>query len=391
MIEPILYEYMREMLGQVTHRHFRYLYHKISWDARMIGIVGPRGVGKSTMVLQHIKKSCVPASALYVAADNVYFNNHTLLSLADDFVKDGGNLLVIDEIHKYKHWSRELKTIYDVHPKLHIIFTGSSILDIKRGEADLSRRALMYEMQGLSFREYLLIFHGIEAPVFSLHDIVNHRVELPGLEHPLPYFRKYLEQGYYPFCNEPGFIKRLDQVVQQTVDTDIAQYADIKPATARRLKQLLAVISRLAPFKPSFDSLAQEVGVSKNNVPDYLVYLQQAGMIDLLRDDTAGLRALGKIEKVYIDNPSLMTVLAANRPDIGNLRETFFLNQMRVENEVRASRESDFFIAPYTFEVGGKRKGKKQIENVNNGIVVRDDIEFGAGIVVPLWHFGLNY
>ncbi len=299
--------------------------------------------------------------------------------------------MVIDEIHKYKQWSKELKTIYDVHPKLKIIFTGSSILDIKRGEADLSRRTLMYDMQGLSFREYLLIIHGIKSPVYSLDDIVNHRVELPGIEHPLPYFRKYLEHGYYPFCNEPGFFKRLDQVVQQTIDTDIAQYANIKPATARRLKQLLGVISRLAPFKPSFDSLAQEVGVSKNNVPDYLVYLQQAGMIDLLRDDTVGLRALGKIEKVYIDNPSLMTVLARNNPDLGNLRETFFLSQMRVRNVVMASRESYFCIAPYTFEVGGKRKGKRQIENVSNGIVVRDDIEFGGGIIIPLWHFGLNY
>lgn len=391
MVEPILYEYMREMLQQTTQQHLRYLYNDINWNARMIGIVGARGVGKSTMVLQHIKKYHNPGKALYVAADNIYFNTHTLLSLADDFQKDGGELLVIDEIHKYKQWSKELKTIYDVHPKLKIIFTGSSILDIKRGEADLSRRTLMYDMQGLSFREYLLIIHGIKSPVYSLDDIVNHRVELPGIEHPLPYFRKYLEHGYYPFCNEPGFFKRLDQVVQQTIDTDIAQYANIKPATARRLKQLLGVISRLAPFKPSFDSLAQEVGVSKNNVPDYLVYLQQAGMIDLLRDDTVGLRALAKIEKVYIDNPSLMTVLARNNPDLGNLRETFFLSQMRVRNVVMASRESDFCIAPYTFEVGGKRKGKRQIENVSNGIVVRDDIEFGGGIIVPLWHFGLNY
>ena len=186
MVEPILYEYMREMLQQTTQQHLRYLYNDINWNARMIGIVGARGVGKSTMVLQHIKKYHNPGKALYVAADNIYFNTHTLLSLADDFQKDGGELLVIDEIHKYKQWSKELKTIYDVHPKLKIIFTGSSILDIKRGEADLSRRTLMYDMQGLSFREYLLIIHGIKSPVYSLDDIVNHRVELPGIEHPLP-------------------------------------------------------------------------------------------------------------------------------------------------------------------------------------------------------------
>lgn len=391
MIDVILYEYMHEMLRQTNHKHLRYLYGQIEWNARLIGIVGPRGVGKSTMILQHIKQLGTPSDVLYVSADNIYFNSHTLVSLADDFVKEGGKMMLIDEIHKYSGWSRELKQIYDVHPALRIVFTGSSILDISKGQADLSRRALMYEMQGLSFREYLLLRYDIEASVFSLDDILSHRVELPELEHPLPYFREYLSRGYYPFYSEPGFTQRINQVVQQTIDTDISQYADIKPATARRLKQMLAIISRLAPYKPSYENLAQEVGVSKNNVPDYLLYLERAGMLGLLLDDTAGMRALGKIEKVYIDNPSLMTVLASGNLDLGNLRETFFFNQMRVRNDVKASRESDFYIAPYTFEVGGKRKGKKQVECVKNGIVVRDDIEYGAGTIVPLWHFGMNY
>lgn len=390
MIEPILYDYMHEMLRQTDYRHLRYMYDKIEWDDRLIGIVGPRGVGKSTMVLQRIKRLADPSKALYVSADNIYFSDHTLVGLADAFVKEGGSLLVIDEIHKYKQWSRELKNIYDVHPRLHVVFTGSSILDIRQGEADLSRRALMYHMQGLSFREYLMIVHDVVTPAYSLEDIVDHCVEMP-VEHPLPYFRDYLARGYYPFGNERGFVQRINQVVSQTLYTDIAQYADIKPATARRLTQMLAVIARLAPYKPSYESLATEVGVSKNNVPDYLVLLEQAGMIGMLRDDTAGLRGLGKVEKVYIDNPSLMSVLAADKPDKGNLRETFFYNQMRVANDLSASRVSDFYIAPYTFEVGGKHKGKRQISSVEHGIVVRDDIEYGGAGIVPLWHFGMNY
>jgi len=382
---------MNEMLKQTTQEHFRYLYDEIDWNAHMVGITGPRGVGKSTMILQHIKKQHDISTMLYVSADHLYFNNHTLVYLADEFVKEGGTNLFIDEIHKYKEWSRELKQIHDVHAGLHIVFTGSSILDINRGQADLSRRALMYRMQGLSFREYLMIFHNVDVPVYSLEDILDHRVDIPGIEHPLPLFRKYLAVGYYPFSLETGFAQRINQVVQQTIDVDIAQYANMKPATTRKLKQMLTAISGLAPYKPNFDNLAKEVSVSKNNVPDYLVYLEQAGMLSLLRDNTSGMRALGKIEKVYIDNPSLMTALAGGSPDMGNLRETFFFNQMRVNHPIMSSRESDFHIDPYTFEIGGKKKGKKQIDNVPDGRIVKDDIETGHGIVIPLWYFGMNY
>ncbi len=379
------------MLRQTTEKHFRYLYQEIEWSARMIGIVGPRGVGKSTMLLQHIKNHPNRNKMLYVSADIIYFNTHTLVDLADELVKDGGNYLFIDEVHKYKNWSQELKQIYDVHPDLHVVFTGSSILDIYEGLSDLSRRVLLYHLQGLSFREFLLIQHEIEAPVLTLKDIVDNKAVIPDVSHPLPLFREYLAKGYYPFSNEPGFEIRVNQMVQQTIESDISQYADLKPATARKLKQLLSVVSSLAPYKPNFDNLSKEVGISKNNVPDYLTYLEKAGLLGLLRDNTSGMRSLGKIEKVYVDNPSLMTVLSGGTPNVGNLRETFFYNQTRLRNNVMASKESDFFIAPYTFEVGGKDKGKRQIENVENGIIVKDDIETGHGIIVPLWAFGLNY
>lgn len=391
MLDNSLYEYMDAMLKQTPVSMKRYIFDDIAWDAHMVGIVGPRGVGKSTMLLQYILSHRDTSKMLYVSADNVYFSSHTIVETADAFVKEGGEHLFIDEVHKYKDWSRELKQLYDVHPKLKITFTGSSVLDIYKGEADLSRRALIYTMQGLSFREYLELFHGIRSKVYSLDEILNHQVSVTEMEHPLPLFRDYLKRGYYPFAKEIGFEYRMQQMISQTTESDIAQYADMKASTARKLKQMLSIISTLAPYKPNADNLARELSVSKNNVPDYLVYLEMAGMIGQLRDDTGGMRGLGKVEKVYIDNPSLMTALAGGVPDIGNIRETFFYNQMRVRNDIISSRESDFCIDKFTFEIGGKKKGKKQIEDVPNGIIVRDDIEVGHGIIVPLWMFGMNY
>lgn len=393
MIDNSLYSAMLKQLGDTTLNFKRYLYDEIP-DARLVGITGPRGVGKSTLILQKIKES--DRKCLYVDADNLYFATHSLVGLADDFVKDGGEVLAIDEIHKYEGWSRELKQIYDTNPDLHVIFTGSSVLDIKKGSADLSRRALMFHMQGLSFREYLELFHNRKVRTYTLEEILNHDVEMLTKDsslpaHPLPFFREYLAKGYFPFSNEPRYELRLNQIISQTVESDIPLFAGFTAATARKLKQLMGVLSRLAPYKPSIEKLSQEIGVSKNTLPDYLAMLEKAGMISLLRDDTAGLRILGKIEKLYIDNTNFMYALAGVKTDIGNTRETFFQNQMRVRYDVSISRISDFRIGEYIFEVGGKNKGQRQLEGVANGIVVKDDIEFGSTNIIPLWHFGLTY
>ena len=391
MIDETLYIYQREMLRNIPSKFHRYMHHEIDWNARLVGLTGPRGVGKSTLILQHIAESQQGDKALYVSADHAYFSNHTIAGLADEFVKEGGKFMYIDEVHKYVNWSRELKQIYDVHRQLNVVFTGSSVLKIEEGQADLSRRALMYHMQGLSFREFLELFHNISCQAYTLDDILAHKPEIAALEHPLPLFREYLASGYYPFALEGGFAMRMQRVVSQTVDVDIPQYADMKASTARKLKQMLAVIAQLAPYKPNVDNLSKEIGVSKNNVPDYLAFLEKAGMIGQLRDDTGGMRGQGKVEKIYVDNPSLMTTLAENHPNGGNLRETFFYNQMRLRNPLMASRISDFEIAGHTFEIGGRKKGKRQIEDATDGYVAKDDIEYGHGNVIPLWHFGLNY
>ena len=391
MVEQSLYHLMEELLRLVPKDFHRYNYDEIDWEGRLTGIVGPRGVGKSTMLLQYVFENRDKGHYLYVSADYAYFSAHTLVDLADEFVKDGGNHLFIDEVHKYDGWSRELKQIYDTHPDLTVTFTGSSVLEITKGEADLSRRVVMEHLQGLSFREYLELFHGIKTGIFSLDDILNHKVMIADLPHPLSYFRSYLKEGYYPFALDGHFPQRMIQVVNQTVEVDIPQFADMKATTARKLKQLLVIVSSLAPVKPNAEHLAREIGISKNNVPEYLLLLEKAGMLGQLRDDTKGLVALGKVNKIYVDNPNLMTVLANGNPEVGNLRETFFFSQMRKNYPVVSSRESDFKIGEYTFEVGGRKKGKKQIADILHGIVARDDIEYGHGNIIPLWHFGLTY
>ena len=391
MIDTILTDYMREQLKLVSANFLRYKYHTIDWSLRMIGLVGPRGVGKSTLVLQHILKENENQIALYISADHSYFAQHTLTEVASEFVKEGGTHLFIDEIHKYPQWSVELKEIYDGHPSLHVMFTGSSVLDLLRGQADLSRRAVMYTMQGLSFREYLELFHGIEFPVYSLDEIIANRVDDSVLPHPLPLFRQYLREGYYPFSQEGGFLSRLDQIVVQTLESDIPQFASMSVSTGRKLRRLMAIVAQSAPFKPDYSGIANALGVSRNVLPDYFLYMERAGMIGQLRDETGGLRSLGKVEKVFVDNPNLMFLLGKEDANTGNIRETFFYNQTREVSDVIASKVSDFVIGDYTFEVGGKGKRKKQIAEIPNGYVVKDDIEYGFGRTLPLWTFGLMY
>ena len=379
------------VLRSVPVGFYRYMYNRINWENRLLGLVGPRGVGKTTLVLQHALKELSRNETLYVTADDLYFSKHTLLDLADEFVRLGGKVLIIDEIHKYKEWSRELKLIYDYHADLKVVFTGSSILDITKGTSDLSRRAVMYQMQGLSFREYLQMFHQISLPVYSLDEILSHQVETPEGFRPYVYFQSYLPKGYYPFAMEDDFEIRLQQVVRNTFETDILQFAEINVATARKLKQLLSIISQSVPFKPNMSSLATMINAGRNNLADYFLYMEEAGLIAQLRDDTGGIRGLGKVDKVYLDNTNLIHVLGENEANIGNIRETFFFNQLRVNHDVITSSVSDFQIGKRTFEVGGKNKKQKQLQGVDDGFVVKDDIETGYMNVIPLWQLGLNY
>jgi predicted AAA+ superfamily ATPase len=383
--------YYHKQLSDVCVDFQRYIMTEINWNNRLVGLVGPRGVGKTTLVLQYIRLNLNPEETLYVTSDDFYFASHTLLDLADVFEKHGGKTLFIDEIHRYSEWSRELKLIYDYHPKLKVVFTGSSILDIKKGAADLSRRAVMYQMNGLSFREYLAMFHNIHAPKVTLQDVIEHKPTIPGLEHPLPLFGDYLRHGYYPFKQDDDFSIRLKQIVCQALEVDIPQFCDMNVATGRKLERLMAFISKSVPFKPNFTDLAAITGASRNNIADYFLYIEEAGLIRQLRDTEGGLKSLGKIEKVYLDNTNLLYHLPEETPNIGTVRETFFLNQLQIKHDVISSPVSDFEVEGMTFEVGGRSKHRKQIKDAAKGFVVKDDIESGYSNYIPLWHFGMLY
>jgi uncharacterized protein len=386
-----LYQKFETLLQNTSTKFKRYLYDEVTWDSRMIGIIGARGVGKTTMVLQYIKEKLDTKKALYVSADDMYFGENKLYELAENFYKYAGEYLFIDEIHKYSDWSRELKNIYDSFPALKIVFTGSSVLDILKGSTDLSRRAIIYKLEGLSFREYLKLFHNYDTTVYSLEQIINNEVKLTGIPHPLPLFNDYLKRGYYPFGLENEIDLRLGQIIVQTLETDIPQYANLNVVTSRKLKRLLSIIAESVPFKPNFSKISEILGVSRNSLDDYFSYMEKAGLIGQLRNKTKGIRGLGKVDKVYLDNSNIIFNLVGEKSNVGNVRESFFFNQMRVKNDIITSDNADFVIENYTFEVGGKNKHQAQIEKDGKSFIAKDDIEFGYRNVIPLWAFGLNY
>ncbi|MFO7791290.1 MAG: ATP-binding protein [Bacteroidota bacterium] len=386
-----LYAQFRHLLERTKTKNIRYLHDEINWENRLSGIVGPRGVGKTTMLLQHIKLYHNIQDTLYVSMDDFYFSENRLYQLADIFSKKGGKYLFLDEIHKYAQWSKDLKMIYDNIPELTVVFTGSSILDIYKGSDDLSRRALTYYMQGLSFREYLNISKGLELTPLSLDDILANKTKPGNIKHPIQYFQEYLKNGYYPFFKEPGYTQRLNNVINLSLETDIPLHVNMNVATTQKLKKLLFIISRSVPFKPNFTKIADMIGIHRNQVVEFLHYFEKAGLIRQLRTETGGLRLLGKIEKVYFDNTNLMYALSENKPNTGNLRETFFFNQMGLQHKLFQSPVADFKLNEYTFEIGGINKGQKQVKEIDKAFIVKDDIEYGYGNSIPLWTFGLNY
>lgn len=381
----------RALIEKTDTRLVRYLHSKINWKNRIIAIMGARGVGKTTLLLQHIKLNGTIQKSLYVSADDFYFSSNTLFDLATQFQLNGGEFLFIDEIHKYSNWSKEIKMMYDNLPQLKIIITGSSILDLYKGTDDLSRRVIRYSLEGLSFREYLNLVHNFEIQPYTFDQIIKNEVVLKEVEFPLMHFKNYLKNGYYPFFNEPDYEIRLNNILNMTIETDIPMYAKMNIGTALKMKQLLSIIAKSVPFKPNFTKIAELVDVHRNQIVEFLHYFEKAGIIMQLRDKTEGIRSMGKVEKIYLDNPNLMYAIGSNATDIGNVRETFFYNQMKLEHSVFTHRNADFQIDDIIFEVGGKNKTKKQIAGLSEAYLVKDDIVFGYQNTIPLWHFGMSY
>lgn len=388
-----LYELYAKKLKTVSTDFVRYLYNKINWDSQLIVIMGARGVGKTTMVLQRILMTDTKKESLYISADNTFFAGNTLYDIATKFAQEGGKVLYIDEVHKYQDWSKEVKMMYDFLPDLKVVITGSSILELIRGtDADLSRRAIRYKLEGLSFREYINFSLGLNIPAYSLEDILNGKVELPEeVKYPLAHFKEYLSKGYFPFFKQDDYYQRLENVINQTMEVDIPTYAKMNVSTARKLKQLLYVISRSVPFKPNFTEIGRAISADRGTVADHMVYMEKSTLIRQLNFAPDGMDLVQKVDKIYLGNTCFIYALADENPEIGNIRETFFYCAMCVNHKVTSSPAADFLVKGHTFEVGGKSKKQKQIKNVKDAFVVKDDIENAYMNVIPLWTFGFNY
>lgn len=377
----------------------RYLFEEIKWKNRLIGIKGARGTGKTTLSLQWLKLQDLPvAKAAYFSLDDLYFTNHSLKETVAQFHKQGGKMLVLDEVHKYKNWSTEIKNIYDVYSGIQIIFTGSSIIDISRQEADLSRRAIVYELPGLSFREFLSLKYKIQSPVFSLDRILKEATSLkkllPNSFRPLEHFNEFLQTGYYPFMMEDqeSVHQKINQLIRAIVEYDMAELKDFDIRNAKKILQLLYVVAQQVPFKPNLVTLSEKIGIHRNSLNNYLNYLEQAKLISLLQLAGKSTAVLQKPEKIYLNNTNLLYALVEQQVDVGNLRETFFLSQLSVNSKIQMPKQGDFLVDnQYTFEVGGKGKSKNQIAGIKNSWVVKDGLEFPLGNDLPLWMFGFLY
>ncbi|MFP4664882.1 MAG: ATP-binding protein [Bacteroidales bacterium] len=371
----------------------------IDWKNRFIGIKGSRGVGKTTLILQHLKQQYESfENVLYVSLDDLYFTENRLYDLVSEFYVKGGRFLALDEVHRYKSWAIELKNIYDDFSELKLVFTGSSLLHLQKAKADLSRRAVIYQMPGLSFREYLNFERVYEFERYGLNDILNHHVEIAMQvkEHirPIEYFSDYLSHGYYPFYleNKQSFHRKLEEILLTILEVDIPQYINMPSANIYYIKKLLQIISNSVPFKPNMTSLSERTGISLNTLKQYLYLMHEAEVVTLLRSPSKGINSLNKPEKIYIDNPNMMYALSNQQPDKGNIRETFFMNQVKQQHHVTASKDVDFIVdGKHYFEFGGRSKNKKQIRNLDDSWILKDDIEIGSGNVIPLWMFGFLY
>jgi uncharacterized protein len=372
---------------------------QIDWNDRLIGLTGARGVGKTTYLLNHIKNKLPKnAKALYVSLDDIYFSTHTIVDFAGNWYKRGGTHLFFDEIHKYPNWSQELKNIYDRYRNLKVVFTGSSLLHIFSGKADLSRRAVVYTINGLSFREFLQLQTGKKFQKYSIDELVkNHEFiakEIVGKIRPLAYFDDYLKFGYYPFYLESktSYHSKLMGTINLMLEVDLPYLRHVDVSYIHKLKKLLHVIAQAVPYQPNVSKLATDIEVSRNTIMLYLNYLEESKIINLLHSNASSDAHMAKPEKVYLHHPNIINAINRNFFNEGALRESFFYNQTANVCSVRSSLNGDFLVnQTYTFEIGGKSKNRKQIKNVKKSYVVADNIEYGHSTTIPLWLFGFLY
>lgn len=387
-------------LAATSTTFLRYLYSEICWDDLLIGIKGPKGSGKTTLLLQHIKKTFQGKElekVLYVSLDNLWFATHDILDVVEHHYTHGGTHLFIDEIHYYKQWQTLLKNLNDDFPGLHVVYTGSSMLQIGSSEVDLSRRQVMYEMRGLSFREFLEYEGVLSMPSVPFEQMLDSHIDIAmkvcEQTKVLEQFKKYLEVGYYPFYKQVhhGYYQRLESVVSQVIEVDYQNIDEVTISTIRKTKKMLMILAERVPQLPKMNELYRELETDRNQGLKMLYALQRGGLLQLLSGNVKSLDNLSRPDKIYLDNPTLMYAISPHI-DTGTLRETFFMNQLSQSHEVRYPAKGDFLIdRKYLFEVGGKNKTFDQIKDEENSFLAVDNIEVGHRNRIPLWLFGMMY
>jgi predicted AAA+ superfamily ATPase len=390
----------------------RYFIKKESFEHNLSVLTGARGIGKTVTIAQYMSRFDIKKEALYISLDDILTNDLSIFEIAREFYLQGGKVLCLDEIHKYKNWSQELKNIYDKFKDLKIIASGSSALEINKGAYDLSRRAIVYNMVGMSFREYLELNYSCKLKSYTLEDVLHNHIDISieiinSLKQidkkVIETFREYLRYGYYPYfstiSNEMLFFKTLKQNINVTIENDLLNiYPSLSGKSIQKIKQLLAIIMKNVPFTPTIASLKKAIDVKDDRtIKEYLYYLDKSSLIRLLMKNAFALKNIEKPEKIYLENTNLMYI---SNPNIGNIRETFFMNQLSnyyaidsdFLEDICSSNSGDFILqGKYIVEIGGKNKSFKQIKDIENSFVVADDIEIGFGAKIPLWLFGFLY
>jgi predicted AAA+ superfamily ATPase len=394
-----LFEKSKRLIQNVSMEFQRSLLHEIKWDWRLVSLIGARGVGKTTLLLQQIKSAHgLSEEAIYISLDDIYFTQTSLSEFADAFYKRGGKALYIDEVHKYPDWARAIKNLYDFYPNLKIVFTGSSIIELLKQDVDLSRRALLHELHGLSFREYLKLSGRLDYPKAGLEELLNDHIhiaaEITAKIKPLQHFRDYLQVGYYPFFLEgkEWYSERLEQAIRLVIESDLDFIPGYDPRNARKIYQLFYLLSRNVPFKPNIAKLSEKIGVHRNTLIQYLHHLERARLIHALYPSGISVTILQKPEKLFLHNTNIAYAISPQQVDAGSLRETFALSQLRPHHELALPKKGDFLVADrYTLEVGGAGKTRAQIQGLPDAYLLADDIEIGSANKIPLWLAGFLY
>jgi uncharacterized protein len=374
----------------------RFLFNEIDWNLKLIMVLGPRGTGKTTLLLQQL--SITKGDSIYLSLDDVYFEVNRLVELVESLYARGYRFFFMDEVHRYSFWSKDLKNLYDNFEDIRMVVTGSSILELAQGQADLSRRAVVYKLPGLSFREYVNLENELKIEPISLPNILKHHSdsanEISDTVEILKHFQKYLSFGYFPFYRESllSYHSRLMEITKVIIEMDVAPFEEINHQTVRNMHKLLYIISQSVPFIPNISKLSEKLGASRNQILKILDLLEKAEVLNLLKQETKGVSFLQKPEKIYLNNPNLSFAMSNGLPDKGNLRETFFLSQTKVRHEVTFPKYGDFLVDDqYLFEIGGAGKTAQQIKGIPSAYIAADEIKSGQGSKIPLWLFGFLY